>query len=143
MSKFLGILVLLALGYGIFALVNHYKNYEDDPAAGAVTAGGGTTETLPPQEEVATASLAGLPQQLQPSLKAAYDRGAAGLGAWIKAYRHYVSDPRLAGIELDYCVLALRNDPAQARTLFNLVKKRVAPDSPLYPRIKRLAPLFE
>lgn len=143
MSKFLGILVLLALGYGIYALVSHYKNYEDDPSAGAVASSSASGEAVPVVEEVATESLPGLPEKLQPSLKAAYERGPGGIGTWLKAYRAYATDPRLAAIELDYCVLIARTDHAQAKTVFNSVKKRVAPDSPLYPRVKRLAPTFE
>lgn len=147
MSKFLGILVLLALGYGIYALVNHYQNFESDPNAGAVSATITTSEdgTLlpPPGEEIPTESLAGLPPNFDKTLKAAYGKGAAGLGAWLKLYRTYVSDPRRAAIELDYCVLLVRTDPGQAKMLFAEVKKRVAPDSPLYARVKRLAPTFE
>jgi hypothetical protein len=149
MSKFLGILVLLALGYGIYALVNHYQAIESDPNAGSVQptmvmTDDGTMAPAPvPGEEVATDSLAGLPPNFDKTLKAAYEKGAPGLGAWLKLYRAYVKDPRRAGIELDYCVLLTRTDPEQAKALFAAVKKRVTPDSPLYPRVKRLAPNFE
>jgi hypothetical protein len=147
MSKFLGILVLLALGYGIYALVNHYQNFQSDPNAGAVSSTITTSEdgTLlpPPGEEIPTESLAGLPPNFDKTLKAAYEKGAPGLGAWLKAYNRYVADPRRAGIELDYCVLLARTDPARAKEMFATVKKRVTPDSPLYPRVKRLAQTFE
>jgi hypothetical protein len=140
MSKFLGILVLLALGYGVYALINHYRNFQADPSAGAI---GAVDPGQAPVEEVPTESLTGLPPRLASSLAAAQERGAAGLGSWLKAYRREVADPRLAAIELDYCVLIVRSDPAQARIVFNSVKRRVTADSPLYPRVKRLAPTFE
>jgi hypothetical protein len=142
MSKFLGILVLLALGYGIYALVNHYKTFEENPATGAVTTPPGGPDASAPQEDVPTDSLAGLPPNLEPTLKAAYEKGAAGLAVWLKTYRRYVADPRLAGVELDYCVLLLRSDPQQAAAMFNTVKRRVSPDSPLYHRVRRMESLF-
>jgi hypothetical protein len=54
-----------------------------------------------------------------------------------------IQDPRKAWIELDYCVVLARENPKEARRIFDQVKQRIRPDSPVYPRIKQLEPTFE
>jgi hypothetical protein len=82
--------------------------------------------------------LPGLPPSLEPSLQAAQNGGAKALGKWLKQYRPYVQDPRLAWIELDYVVLVSLQDAKEARRIFQSVKDRTPPDSPVYERVKRL-----
>jgi hypothetical protein len=87
--------------------------------------------------------LPGLPHGLEASLNAAQQRGAEGLGAWLKSYGANVEDPRKAWIELDYVMLLSREKPAEARRVFASVKARVREGSPVYPRIKQLEKTYE
>jgi hypothetical protein len=57
---------------------------------------------------------------------------------WLKTYADQIEDPRRAWIELDFCVLVTRENPAEARALFEQVKARTGPSSPVYPRVKEL-----
>jgi hypothetical protein len=92
-------------------------------------------------------SLPGIPDAmkgtLEDSLVKVQRQGAAGLREWLKAYGQYVEDPRRAWIELDYCVLVARDNPAEARKIFHDVKERTPPFSPVYPRIKQLEKTYE
>jgi hypothetical protein len=82
--------------------------------------------------------LPGLPASLEHTLEAARLQGAAGLRTWLKGYGPYARDPRLADIELDYVVLVSRDNPMEARRIFQQVQKRTLPSSPVYERVKRL-----
>ena len=62
--------------------------------------------------------LPGLPDKLAPSLRAATQRGAAGLRDWLKAYGQMVHDPRKAWIQLDYCAAVSHDDLPEARRVF-------------------------
>ena len=92
---------------------------------------------------VAGESLQGLPYGLEQSLRAAQGQGAAGLRNWLKAYGQSVQDPRKAWIELDYCVLIAREDPAEAKRVFAGVKERTPATSPIFPRIKQLEKTYQ
>ena len=87
--------------------------------------------------------LEGLPLQLETSLQAAEQAGAAGLKAWLNTYGRMVRDPRRAWIELDYCVMLARDNPAEAKRLFATSKERTPASSPVYPRIKQLERTYE
>jgi hypothetical protein len=92
-------------------------------------------------------SLAGMPPAtagtLEASLAKAQSTGPAALREWIKACRKLVNDPRMAWIELDYVVMVARDNPAEAKRVFAEVKTRIAPTSPIYPRIKQLEKTYE
>ena len=90
-------------------------------------------------------SLPGLPYQMEESLRQAQKDGARGLKNWLEKYKGYpqVKDPRLAWIELDYVVLLSRENPIEAKKMFAEVKKRVPPDSPVYPRIRELEKTYD
>ena len=92
-------------------------------------------------------SLGGIPSQnsaaLEASLAKAQAGGPAALREWIKACRKLVDDPRLAWIQLDYVVMLGRTDPAEAKKIFAEVKERIAPTSPIYPRIKQLERTYQ
>ena len=87
--------------------------------------------------------LSGLPQTLEASLRAAESQGATGLRNWLKTYSRAVQDPRKAWIELDYCLLISKDDPAEARRLFAEVKNRTPESSPVWQRIKKLENAYE
>ncbi len=91
----------------------------------------------------ASANLPGLPATLETSLSTAEKQGAAGLREWLRSYRIYARDPRLAAIELEYVVLISHQDPAEARRIFKEVKDRTPTFSPIYERVKRLESTFQ
>jgi len=97
----------------------------------------------PTAAAVTPATLPGLPANLELSLQAAQKQGAAGLKNWFKLYRPYVSDPRLAALELDYIVLISSSNPQEARQLFAAVKQRTPTNSPVFPRIKQLEKTYQ
>jgi hypothetical protein len=84
------------------------------------------------------AGLPGMPSFLEPSLESAKKAGAPALKAWLKQYRGYLADPKLASIELDYVVLAGAKNFTEAREIFAAVKQRTPTNSPVYPRIRQL-----
>jgi hypothetical protein len=89
-------------------------------------------------QRYAPGKLPGLPAELEASLAAAQQEGAAGLRRWLYQHRTEISEPRLTEIELDYVVLVGRNSAAEARSVLNLIKPRLKPDHPLYKRFQQL-----
>jgi hypothetical protein len=87
--------------------------------------------------------LPGMPQGMEPSLKAAQNQGAAGLRNWLKAYGRSLQDPRKAWIELDYCQLLSREDIPEAKRVFSDVKTRTPTNSVVWPRLKQLEKTYE
>lgn len=134
MTKVIAVVMIVLVlwgGWELFFYWERVKNEEESQkkqAASAAVMG----ERLP-----------GMPYQLEPSLAAAKNQGAAGLQAWMKAYGHSLQDPRKAWIELDYCVLISRDNPAEAKRLFAEVKARLSESSPVWPRIKQLEKTYE
>ena len=134
MTKLIGaliVVVVLYAGWELFFYWERVKNQEE------------TEKKQAAAEAVMGDQLPGLPYQLDPSLKAAQEKGAAGLREWLKAHGNSVQDPRKAWIQLDYCVLISREDPAEARRIFADVKSRLQPSSPVWARIKRLEKTYE
>lgn len=134
MTKVIAAVILLAVlfgGWELFFYWEKVKNEEETQkkqSAAAIVAG----EQLP-----------GMPEELQPALKAAESRGPEGLKNFLKTYGRRIQDPRKAWIELDYCLMITREDPSEARRLFADVKKRMDPTSPVWPRIKKLERTYE
>jgi hypothetical protein len=135
MTKFIGIVIIVLLLFGAYHLVMYYdkvKNEKESEEKQAVSA------------RFLGDSLPGMPTtQLEHSYRAAEKEGAAGLGRWLKAYGENVQDPRRGWIELDYCVMIARDNPAEARRIFADVKQRTPAASPLMPRIKELSKTYE
>lgn len=104
---------------------------------------GDQTTPAPQQPAAPSSNLAGLPPSLEPSLSTAEKQGASGLRDWLRNYRIYARDPRLASIELDYVVLISHQDPAEARRIFQDVKDRTPTFSPIYERVKSLEKTFQ
>jgi hypothetical protein len=103
----------------------------------------GEPATPAPQPAAPSSNLPGLPPSLEASLSTAEKQGAPGLRDWLRNYRIYARDPRLANIELDYVVLISHQDPAEARRIFGEVKDRTPTFSPIYERVKRLEKTFQ
>lgn len=88
-------------------------------------------------------ALSGLPPQLEASLRTAQDQGVEELGKWLKQNARQVQDPRLAAIELDYVVLLNLKNHKAARERFIQVASRIQPGSPVFERIRKLAPAYD
>jgi hypothetical protein len=97
----------------------------------------------PPQAAPTTTTLEGLPPALESSLQTAQSRGPATFKKWIEINRQNVRDPKLGDIQLDYAVAVARQNSAEAKSVYAEVKARTASNSPLQPRLKRLAASFE
>ncbi len=91
--------------------------------------------------------LAGMPQGWEDSYENACAAAKTGdiktLRAWLKKYGQQIDDPRRAWIELDYMVMISKDDPQEARKIYESVKDRTPADSPVYPRIKLLEKTYE
>ncbi len=127
------IAVLYYFGRGI------YREYQAKQAEENRALGRGTPAPPPTGE----AALPGLPENFGPSLDTAQSQGATALKSWLGRYGRFVQDPRLAAIQLDYVVLVSRDDPREAKRVFEEVKARIPANSPLADRIKRLAKTYE
>jgi hypothetical protein len=97
----------------------------------------------PAPAPVPSSSLPGMPPQLAASLDAAEARGPVTFKKWLEANRKYLRDPKLGDIELDYAVAVARQNSAEAKAVYADVKARTPANSPLQPRLKRLATTFE
>jgi hypothetical protein len=138
MRQVLGILLIIAAIWGCKELYNYWEQVK--ARTEAEDRGGAPPAAAVP---AAPATLPGLPANLESSLQAAQKQGAAGLKNWLKLYRPYVSDPRLAAIELDYLVLISSTAPQEARQIFAAVKQRTPANSPVYARIKQLEKTYQ
>jgi len=120
------IVIVVAVGLGAWQLFDYWQKVQDEKDTQAKNAAASvvTPESLP-----------GLPYQYDASLKAAQEQGADALGNWLKLYGAYVQDPRKAWIQLDYVLLLTRQNPQEAKRVFNEVKDRTLPNSPVWPRI--------
>lgn len=134
MTKLIAALIIVAVLYGGWELFFYWERIKNEEE---------TQKKQVVSEAVMADQLAGMPYQLDPSLKAAQDQGATGLANWLKTYGARIQDPRKAWIQLDYCVLISREDPAEARRIFADVKNRTPTSSPIWPRIKRLEKTYE
>ena len=136
MKAVLSILIVLVLGIGGFKIWEHWNVVKEQKLLDEKVAKGADIdpETLP-----------GLPYQLQQRWIEARRGGPAEIKNFIQiAKRHPdMKDPRLAWIELDYVVAVTSIDPIEAKKVFREVKKRVPPESPVYPRIKVLEKAYE
>lgn len=89
------------------------------------------------------AYLSGLPNQLEQSYQIVQQKGNAAMREWLKNHGAALSDPRKAWIELDFCVAITREDPNEAKRIFQAVKARTPASSPIMPRIKQLEKTYE
>jgi hypothetical protein len=132
-TKLIAAVVIIAVLYGGWNLFLYWEKVRDEK------------ESVRKEAAAAVSgdTLQGLPYGLDQSLRTAEGQGPAALKAWLKDYGHLVQDPRKAWIELDYCVMVARNDPAEARRVFAAVRDRTGPASPVWKRVKQLAPTYE
>jgi hypothetical protein len=97
--------------------------------------------------KVVPEQLPGMPMAWEQAYQKAYAAAQAGdvktLTAWLKVHGQQIDDPRRAWIELDYMVIISRQDPQEAKSIFQSVKDRTPQESPVYPRIRQLAKTYE
>jgi hypothetical protein len=137
MKLLIAFVILAAVFYLGRTLVRRYEDVERRtiPPPG---------ESSPVEAPSAPAStLEGMPANLEPALAKAQKQGAAGLRTFLMNYSRVLRDPRLAEIELDYVVLLSRQDPAEAKRVFNAIRARTLTSSPVYERIKKLEKTFQ
>ena len=132
MTKLIVILIALVVGFIGYHLFEYWQSVdrEDD-----------LKKT--PAHVVTGDELSGVPYQLNQSLQAAQNRGAAGLRDWLSAYGSKIQDPRKAWIQLDYVLLVSRDDISEAKRVFADVKARTPKSSPVWPRIQQLEKTYE
>ena len=133
MTKLIAALMVLAVLYGGWELFFYWEKVKNEQE----------TQKKQASTVIDPDGLAGLPQPLEPALKAAEAQGAPGLRTFLKNYGRSLQDPRKAWIELDFCLLIAREDPAEAKRIFEQVKQRTPETSPIWPRIKKLEKAFE
>lgn len=138
MRKVLGILMIALVAYGLYRFDQYWKAFKPPPPS--TQANGDSSNGSAAAKK---AILPGLPPTLEPSLDAAEKDGPDALKQWLEDYERYVRDPRLANIQMDYIVLAGPAHREEAKKLFNQIKQRITPDSPVYPRFKKLAKIYE
>lgn len=137
----LRLIIIALIVYGVFyvgsSMMSKYKQIDRQSGHAQVSEG-----AAPDAEPATTTSLDGMPPQLQASLDTAEAQGPAALKRWLSANRKFCRDPKLGDIEIDLAVALMRQNTAEARELFQSVKDRTPANSPLQPRIKRLARTF-
>ena len=99
--------------------------------------------TAPAPAPASAGPLPGMPDRLQASLDAAQSQGPAAMKRWLDANAKHVQDPALGNIELEYAVMVSRQNFAGAREIYRKVKARTPANSPLQPKLKRLAATYE
>lgn len=109
-----------------------YSEYAGKQKAAQMQQGGGTPAAM----------LEGLPPELEGSLQQSQAAGAAALKQWLEKHARFVRDPALASIQLDYVMQLGRSDPVEAKRIFQQVRTRIRPDSPVHAKMKKIEPTF-
>ena len=128
------IVIVVAVGFGGWQLYEYWDNIQNEKFE---------QEKNAKSAVVNPDALGGLPSGYDTSLRAAQQQGAAALGNWLKVYGPAVQDPRKAWIQLDYVLLITRDNPQEAKRIFNEVKNRTPPSSPVMPRIHDLEKTYQ
>jgi hypothetical protein len=131
MTKVISILIVLVLIWGGWHFYLYWGTVKsDDGTSGQATV-------------VNPDYLPGMPHQLIDSFNVARQNGPKAMGAWLSACDSQLSDPRRAWIEMDYVVAITRDNPQEAKRIFNNMKARIQQNSPVYPRVKELEATYE
>jgi len=128
------IVIVVAVGLGAWQLFDYWQKVQDEKDTDAQNA---AAAVVNPQ------SLQGMPYTLEDSLRAAQQQGPDALGNWLKMYGPAIQDPRKAWIQLDYVLLLTRQNPQEAKRVFNDVKDRTLPTSPVWPRIQGMEKSYQ
>jgi hypothetical protein len=133
-TKLISAVIIVLVLLGGWGLYSYWETFQEKKE---------TEKKQPVHKAITGDQLPGLPPDLAPSLDAAQKQGARAMHYWLQAHSRVVHDPRLAWIELDYCTMIARENPAEARKVFADVKQRIPPSSPVYQRVQDLKASFE
>jgi hypothetical protein len=133
-TKLIAALIIALVLFGCYEIVQYYATFQNDKAA---------KEAAAAAKVVVGDQLPGMPYELQQSLAAAQQAGPKAFANWLAAYGRAVQDPRLAWIQLDYCLAISRENPAEAKKIFAAVKDRTPSSSPVFARVQELAKSYE
>lgn len=133
-SKLISLLIVALVLFAGWSLFQHWETAQNDKEVARKEA---AASVVVPEQ------LPGLPPQWESSLQTAEKQGASALRSWLRTYSGGVQDPRKAWIELDYCVMVAREDPAEAKRVFAEVKRRTPPSSPIWLRLHELEKSYE
>jgi hypothetical protein len=128
------IVIVIVVGLGGWQLFEYWQKVLDEKDTEAKNA---AAAVVNPE------ALRGLPDGYDTSLHAAQQQGTEALGNWLKLYGPNVQDPRKAWIQLDYVLLLTRQNPQEAKRIFNEVKDRTLPNSPVWPRIHNMEKSYQ
>jgi hypothetical protein len=141
MKQFLSLVLIAAAVYLVYLGSNKWREFREKQQAEERAWRG-----LPPVPQTPP-KLPGMnpnyEESLEKSLAEAKAKGAGALRDWLRQYRPYVEDPRLADIELDYVLLVTRENLPEAKRVFAEVRRRIRPDSPVYPRVESLSKTYQ
>lgn len=132
--------IIGAIWYVGDAIMAKYRTIQKDSGTAPAQRSGSSSPAPAP---AANAPITGLPDRLQGSLQTAQSQGPAAMKKWLDANSRYVQDPALGDIELEYAVMLSRQNFAAAREVYRKVKARTPANSPLQPKLKRLAATYE
>ena len=130
MTKIISIFVAIIVLWGGWHFYLYWTSVKND-------------DGKPAQVEVNPNYLPGLPGQLVEGYMNAKQNGPKAMGAWLNAYGSQLQDPRKAWIQLDYVVSVTRENPQEAKRVFEDVKGRLSENSPIWPRVKELQSTYE
>ena len=135
----IGIVIVAVLAFGGYKLWQVWDKYSSSKDL--------AQQDAEAASKVVSDQLAGMPPAWEPAYQKAYAAAQAGdiktLAAWLKVHGQQIDDPRRAWIELDYMVIISKQDPQEAKAIYQSVKDRTPQESPVYPRIKQLAKTYE
>jgi len=133
MTKLIWILIFAVIGFVAYTLFQQWE-----------VAQGNRAEEQKQLKVIADGSgLAGMPSHLESGYRKAKEKSAAAFQTWFTANEKFLSDPRKAWIELELCVALSRSNPAEAKRIYERVKGRVPPSSPVYGKVKELEKTFQ
>ena len=129
------IMVVVAVALGGWQVFEYWEKVSDEKDAEAKTAASSVVNNPD--------ALAGMPPTYIESLHNAQQAGPDALGNWLKIYGPSIQDPKKAWIQLDYVLMLARSNPQEAKRVFNDVKDRVPPNSPVWPRVHDMEKTFQ
>jgi hypothetical protein len=134
MKAVITILIIVGVAFGGYKTWQYWDSMKKSETKGTDVA-----------QQVPSEQMGGLPRELEASFQQAEKGGPKALKVWLDKVKRsgVVKDPRLAAIELDYVLMITKDDPLEAKGIFQQVKQRTPADSPLAPRIKALEKTYE
>jgi hypothetical protein len=127
-------LVVVAVALGGWQVFEYWEKVQDEKDTEAKTA---ASAVVNPD------ALPGMPPTYIESLRNAQQAGSDALGNWLKLYGPAIQDPKKAWVQLDYVLMIARSNPQEAKRIFNDVKDRTPPNSPVWPRVHDMEKTFQ